>query len=93
MNTAIYPGSFDPITNGHIDILTRATKLFDKVIIAVLENPSKQPLIDVSKRIELITTSTSGIKNVKVDNFAGLTVAYAVKQDAGVIIRGLRGLV
>lgn len=92
MRTAIYPGSFDPITNGHIDILERATRLFDEVTIAVLENPSKQPLLDVETRVKLITESTKNLKNVKVDSFSGLTIVYAEKKNAKFLIRGLRAL-
>lgn len=92
MRTAIYPGSFDPISNGHLDILDRATKLFDEVTIAVLENPSKQPLLDVAKRVELITESTKDMMNVKVDSFSGLTVVYAEQNNAKFLIRGLRAL-
>lgn len=92
MKVAIYPGSFDPVTNGHLDILTRATTLFDEVTIAVLENPAKQPLLDVQTRVELLKESTAKIKNVNVDYFSGLTVAYAVRMQANVIIRGLRAL-
>lgn len=89
---AIYPGSFDPITLGHIDIIERGAKLFDKVIVAVLSNPSKQPLFTVNKRLKQITKCTQHIHNVKVDSFAGLTVEYAKLHNAGVLLRGLRVL-
>jgi pantetheine-phosphate adenylyltransferase len=89
---AIYPGSFDPITLGHIDIIERGAKLFDKVIVAVLSNPSKQPLFTVKKRIEQITQCTQHISNVEVDSFVGLTVDYAKIHRAGVLLRGLRVL-
>jgi pantetheine-phosphate adenylyltransferase len=89
---AIYPGSFDPITLGHIDIIERGAKLFDKVIVAVLSNPSKQPLFTVKKRIEQITQCTQHISNVEVDSFVGLTVDYAKMHHAGVLLRGLRVL-
>ncbi len=89
---AIYPGSFDPITLGHIDIIERGAKLFDQVIVAVLSNPSKQPLFTVEKRIEQITKCTEHITNVEVDSFAGLTVDYAKLHNAGVLLRGLRVL-
>lgn len=92
MIRAIYPGSFDPITNGHLDILKRATKLFDDITIAVLANPSKQPLLSVDERVCLITEATSDIPNLHVDSFTGLTVHYALREKAGVIIRGLRAL-
>ncbi|NJK56448.1 MAG: pantetheine-phosphate adenylyltransferase [Pleurocapsa sp. SU_5_0] len=89
---AIYPGSFDPITLGHIDIVERGAMLFDKVIVAVLSNPSKQPLFTVEKRIEQITQCTKHIHNVEVDSFVGLTVDYAKLHHAGVLLRGLRVL-
>jgi pantetheine-phosphate adenylyltransferase len=89
---AIYPGSFDPITLGHIDIVERGAKLFEKVIVAVLSNPSKQPLFTVEKRIEQITQCTKHINNVEVDSFVGLTVDYAKLHNAGVLLRGLRVL-
>ncbi len=89
---AIYPGSFDPITLGHIDIVERGAMLFEKVIVAVLSNPSKQPLFTVEKRIEQITQCTKHIHNVEVDSFVGLTVDYAKLHDAGVLLRGLRVL-
>lgn len=89
---AIYPGSFDPITLGHIDIIERGAKLFEKVIVAVLSNPSKQPLFTVEKRIKQITECTHHIANVEVDSFIGLTVDYAKLHNAGVLLRGLRVL-
>ena len=88
----IYPGSFDPITLEHIDIVERGAKLFEKVIVAVLSNPSKQPLFTVEKRIEQITQCTKHINNVEVDSFVGLTVDYAKLHNAGVLLRGLRVL-
>ena len=89
---AIYPGSFDPVTLGHIDIIERGAKLFTKVIVAVLSNPSKQPLFTVEKRIEQITQCTQHVSNVEVDSFVGLTVEYAKLHNAGVLLRGLRVL-
>ena len=89
---AIYPGSFDPITLGHIDIIERGAKLFDKVIVAVLYNPSKNPLFSVDQRLEQISECTQHIQNVKVDSFVGLTVEYAKLHHAGVLLRGLRVL-
>ncbi len=89
---AIYPGSFDPITLGHIDIIERGAKLFDKVIVAVLSNTNKQPLFTVNERIEQITECTNHIANVEVDSFIGLTVDYAKLHQAGVLLRGLRVL-
>lgn len=89
---AIYPGSFDPITIGHIDIIERSSKLFEKVIVAVLSNPSKSPLFSQAKRIEQISECTQHLTNVEVDSFTGLTVEYARLRQAGVILRGLRVL-
>ena len=89
---AIYPGSFDPITLGHIDIIERGAKLFERVIVAVLSNPSKTPLFTVETRIEQITKCTNHLNNVKVDSFVGLTVEYAKLHNAGVLLRGLRVL-
>lgn len=87
---ALYPGSFDPITNGHIDVIQRITKLFDHVIIAVLNNQDKKDFISLQDRLKLINESLSGIKNVSVESFSGLTVEYAKSKGADVIIRGLR---
>ena len=90
MTVAIYPGSFDPITNGHIDILKSGSEIFDKVIIAVSYNVNKKGFLPIDKRVELIKKSVSHIKNVEVDAFTGLTVEYAKKQNADVLLRGLR---
>lgn len=92
MKIAIYPGSFDPITKGHLDVLKTAAEIFDKVIIAVLINPSKKGAISVEERVELIKASIEGIDNVEVDSFEGLTVEYAKKRGAKIIIRGLRAV-
>ncbi|HEY9706425.1 MAG TPA: pantetheine-phosphate adenylyltransferase [Allocoleopsis sp.] len=89
---AIYPGSFDPITKGHIDIIERGSKLFDQVIVAVLQNPGKNPLFSIEQRLEQIIQATSHLTNVKVDSFDGLTVNYAKLREANVLIRGLRVL-
>jgi pantetheine-phosphate adenylyltransferase len=89
---AIYPGSFDPITLGHLDIIERACRLFDRAIVAVLCNPQKTPLFTVEERIEQIKISTQHLKNVEVDSFNGLTVEYARSQNAKVLLRGLRVL-
>lgn len=89
---AIYPGSFDPITLGHLDIIERGSKLFAKVVVAVLCNPSKQPLFSVAKRLEQIRACTRHLPNVEVDNFMGLTVEYAKLRNARVLLRGLRVL-
>jgi pantetheine-phosphate adenylyltransferase len=89
---AIYPGSFDPITLGHLDIIQRSSRLFEQVIVAVLRNPNKIPLFSVQQRIEQIGIATRHIDNVDVDGFDGLTVNYAQKRQAGVILRGLRAI-
>ncbi len=89
---AIYPGSFDPITLGHLDIIERGEKLFEQIIVAVLCNPNKQPLFSVEKRVEQIRECTQHLTNVKVDSFTGLTVDYAKLRQAGVLLRGLRVL-
>ena len=92
MKTAIYPGSFDPITKGHLDVLERAASMFDKVIIAVLDNTKKKCLLSIDERVELIKKSVSHLENVFVDSFNGLTIEYARKQNAEVLIRGLRAV-
>ena len=89
---AIYPGSFDPITLGHLDIIERGSRLFEQIIVAVLSNPSKHPLFSVEKRLEQIRYSTSHLTNVEVDSFSGLTVEYAKLRQATVLLRGLRVL-
>jgi pantetheine-phosphate adenylyltransferase len=89
---AVCPGSFDPITYGHIDILRRAAKVFDQVYVAVLNNSSKKPLFNVEERRQLIEEVTKTIPNVKVDTFQGLLVDYAESKNANAIIRGLRAV-
>jgi pantetheine-phosphate adenylyltransferase len=89
---AIYPGSFDPITLGHLDIIERSCRLFDQVIVVVSTNPNKTPLFTVPKRIEQIRLATGHLSNVEVDSFDGLTVTYARMRKAGVLLRGLRVL-
>lgn len=90
--TAIYPGSFDPITLGHIDIIERGSQLFNRVIVAVLKNPNKIPLFTVEERLAQIKISTQHLANVEVDSFSGLTVNYAKIKEAKVLLRGLRVL-
>ena len=90
MRIAVYPGSFDPITNGHLDIITRASKLYDKVIVGVLNNSSKSPLFTAEERMDMIDTVVSGLKNVSCDAFDGLLVDFAKKNGATVIVKGLR---
>ena len=90
MTIAIYPGSFDPITNGHLDILKSGSEIFDKVIIAVSYNVNKSGFLTVDERVNLIKKSVAHLKNVEVDSFEGLTVEYAKKKGADVLLRGLR---
>ncbi|MBE9118369.1 pantetheine-phosphate adenylyltransferase [Lusitaniella coriacea LEGE 07157] len=89
---AIYPGSFDPITLGHLDIIERGSKLYEKVIVAVLCNPNKQALFPISQRVEQISRCTQSLPNIEIDSFTGLTVDYAKSRQAGVLLRGLRVL-
>lgn len=89
---AIYPGSFDPITLGHLDVIERGCRLFEQVIVAVLRNPNKTPLFTVAERIDQIRRATAHLTNVEVDSFDGLTVTYATKRHAQVLLRGLRVL-
>lgn len=92
MKTAIYPGTFDPVTNGHIDILERALKLFDKVIITIVRNTAKNPLFTEEERITLLRQVTKRYKNVEVDSFEGLLVKYVQKRNAISVVRGLRAM-
>ncbi|MFO7753376.1 MAG: pantetheine-phosphate adenylyltransferase [Desulfobacteraceae bacterium] len=92
LRTAVYPGSFDPLTNGHIDIIERGIKIFDKIIIAVLHNPSKNALFSVEERVEMINKSFNGSKNIEVDSFGGLLIDYAERQNAIAVIRGMRAI-
>ena len=92
MKIAIYPGSFDPITKGHLDILKTATEIFDKVIIAVAHNSAKSGFLPVEERVHLIKESVIELPNVEVDAFEGLTINYAKEKGATVLIRGLRAV-
>jgi pantetheine-phosphate adenylyltransferase len=92
MRTAVYPGSFDPLTNGHLDIIRRATRLFDRVIVAVLENEGKSPLFSVPERKELIARCTEGIGGAEVNSFSGLLVDFMRSVDANVVVRGIRAV-
>jgi len=89
---AIYPGSFDPITNGHLSIIRRGLDIFDKLIIAILINPQKKPLFSVEERIFMIEEATNDMEGIEVDTFEGLLMDYAVKKGAKAIIRGLRAM-
>lgn len=92
MRVAVYPGSFDPVTFGHIDIIERVAVLFDRVIVAVSRNPGKVPLFSVEERVEMLQEVLRPYYNVEVDSFDGLTVNYAKAQGAQAIIRGLRAI-
>lgn len=90
--TALYAGTFDPLTNGHLDVIIRATGLFDKVIVAIAVNPAKQPVFTVDERLDMIKGAIGKMKNIEVDYFEGLLVEYAKKKNASVIVRGLRAI-
>jgi pantetheine-phosphate adenylyltransferase len=96
MRRAIYPGSFDPVTNGHLDIIERGCKLFDEIIIGILVNPEKQPFFTVEERGEMLSEVLQHLDHrrckVRVDSFSGLLVEYAVAQQADVIVRGIRAI-
>jgi pantetheine-phosphate adenylyltransferase len=89
---AIYPGSFDPITNGHLDLIARGSRLVDKLIVAILENQSKKPLFSVEERVEMLREVLTPYANVEVGLFNGLTVAYAAERGAHMIFRGIRAI-
>src|SRR5689334_5430632 len=89
---AIYPGSFDPLTNGHVDIIQRGSRLFDRIVVAVLLNLEKSPLFTVAERVDIARTVFASYSNVEVDTFDGLLVDYARRKHGGVIVRGLRAL-
>src|SRR5438874_9344459 len=90
--TAIYPGSFDPPTNGHLDLVERGSKIFDELIVAVLRNSEKTPLFSIGERRHMLEELTAGFKNVRVDVFDGLTVHYASRVKASAMLRGIRAL-
>ena len=92
MKTAVYPGSFDPVTNGHIDVIERALKIFDKVIVAVGDNPGKEPTFTIEERIDMLKECTKDIKNVEIDSFSGLLLNYVKSKNSKIIIRGLRAV-
>jgi pantetheine-phosphate adenylyltransferase len=92
MRTVIYPGSFDPITNGHLDVIQRAAKLFDRVIVAIAKNESKHPLFSLAERGDLVSRSVQELTNVETDTFTGLLIEYVERQAGHAIIRGLRAV-
>jgi pantetheine-phosphate adenylyltransferase len=93
MTVALYPGTFDPLTNGHLDLIKRSLRMFDKVVVAIFENPTKGPLFSVDERRRLIEESTRGLSNIEIDTFSNtLLVFYARQRQAHVIIRGLRAI-
>lgn len=92
MKTAVYPGTFDPVTYGHLDVILRASKLFDRVIVGVLHNSSKSPLFSVEERVKILQEATKDIPNVEVDSFSGLLINYAAEKNLHVAVRGLRAI-
>ena len=89
---AMYPGTFDPMTLGHRELATRASKIFDSVIVAIAANPEKNPMFSLSERVSMATSVLSDIENIEVCEYSGLTVDFAVENDIGVIVRGLRAV-
>ncbi len=89
---AIYPGSFDPPTNGHLDLIHRGAKIFDELIVAILQNPEKSPLFTLEERLEMLRECVKGEPNVKVDTFSGLLVDYASRKKAKAVLRGIRAV-
>jgi len=89
---AIYPGTFDPLTNGHLDLISRGSKIFDQLVIAILRNPAKNPLFSLEERIDMLREAASQFENVRVDSFEGLLVDYAQTVHASIILRGIRAI-
>ncbi len=89
---AVYPGSFDPVTRGHVDIITRGSRIFGRVLVAILKNPRKKPLFSIQERVRLLSDAVADVKNVEVESFSGLLVDYIRSRGARVIVRGLRAV-
>lgn len=92
MNKAIYPGSFDPVHYGHIDVIKRASKMFDELTVSVLDNKSKSPLFSVDERVKILQEALSNIPNVKIESFSGLLVDYCKSKNVHIVVRGLRAI-
>lgn len=92
MQTAVYPGSFDPVTNGHIDVIKRALKIFEKVIVTVGDNPGKEPTFTIEERVGMLNESTKDLKNLEIDSFKGLLLDYVKSKNSKIVIRGLRAV-
>ncbi len=92
MRTVIYPGSFDPLTNGHLDVIQRATKLFDRVVVAVARSESKHPLFTQEERVQMVAEAIRGLSHVEADSFDGLLIEYVERRSAKAVIRGLRAV-
>lgn len=90
MRIAVYPGSFDPVTNGHLDIIERSSRVFDKVVVGVLNNSGKNPLFSAQERVDMLKSVTQHMKNVEIDSFSGLLVDFVKMKNASVIVKGLR---
>ncbi len=92
MKHALYPGSFDPVTFGHLDVIERASKMFDELTVAILDNKAKSPLFSVAERVKILKEATAHLPNVKVDSFSGLTIDYCKQNNIHIILRGLRAI-
>ena len=92
MKNAVYPGSFDPMTLGHLDVIERAAQMFDTLTVSVLNNMAKSPLFSVEERVKILEEATAHLKNVKIDSFSGLLIDYCAEKDVHIVIRGLRAI-